>query len=336
MKNSSIEETIVVPDESNNGFLTGMLASACQSKGLDAGAVMAMCNNRNGSGFDLNEIIALIVIAAIFGNGNGGFFGGGNNNGNAERQMIMDSLQRNGIEISQLANNLNCSVGQIQNAINQVAGQICRIEGQVGMTGQQIINSLQQGNMALTQQICNCCCDIKSVISQQTSTLQSDINFIGRGLERGFADLGYASKDQTCAIKEAIANSTESILSGQRAAEMREMQREITERDRKIAEQSVAINNAQQSAAFAQMIGQALGPVNAGLMALNKEVSEIQCRLPETKVIPCQDNYVRVNTGINVPLQVAPSAYSPCGAFGGQGYGYGYGFNPYGCNGGWG
>lgn len=38
---------------------------------------------------------------------------------------------------------------------------------------------------------------------------------------------------------------------------MREMQREISERDRRIAEQAVIINNAQQSAAFAQMIGQA-------------------------------------------------------------------------------
>lgn len=136
-----------------------MLASACQSKGLDLGAVMAMCNNPRGGGFGgfgLDGIIALIVVAAIFGgNGNGIF--GGNNRNNAESQMIMDALSRNGVDISQLASTLNCSVGQVQAAIQQVSTQICNVGNQVGMTGQQIINAIQQGNMALTQQVCNCC-----------------------------------------------------------------------------------------------------------------------------------------------------------------------------------
>ena len=51
MGNFDAEKTIVVPDSggSGNNFLAGMLASACQSKGLDANAVMALCGNRNGS-----------------------------------------------------------------------------------------------------------------------------------------------------------------------------------------------------------------------------------------------------------------------------------------------
>lgn len=94
MRNFDVEKTIVVPDSggSGNNFLAGMLASACQSKGLDANAVMALCGNRNGS----------------FGNGNGLF---GNNNNSTERQMLMDAIQRNGVDISQLASTLNCSVG---------------------------------------------------------------------------------------------------------------------------------------------------------------------------------------------------------------------------------
>lgn len=329
--NSNVEETIVIPDGGgSNNFLAGMVASACQSRGLDANAVMAMCNNRNG-GFNLNEIIALVVVAAIFGNGNGGIFGNGNRNNQGE-QMIMDAIQRNGIDISQLASTLNCSVGQIQSAIQQVSSQICNVGNQVGMTGQQIINAIQQGDMALTQQICNCCCDLKQAICNQTSVLQSDINFVNRSVERGFADIGYATRDQTCAIEKAIAASTESILAGQRAAEMREMQRELAERDRRIAEQSVIINNAQQSAAFSQMIASAIGPVNAGLAALNGKIAGIECRLPETKVIPCADNYVRVNTDLSVPLQVAPA----CGFSAGYAN-FGW---PYSCcnnnNGGWG
>lgn len=331
-------ETIVVPERANNGsndFLIGMLSSACQSKGIDPAAVLAMCNgngnNRGFSGFGLDGIIALIVVAAIFGNGNGGGLFGGNNNLNSQaEQMLMDAIQRNGIDISQLASTLNCSMGQIQTAIQQVATQICGIGNQVGMSAQQIINAVQQGNMSLTQQICNCCCDIKSIIANQTNTLQSAINSVEVGQERGFSSLGYATREQTCAIEKAIAASTESILAGQRAAEMREMQREIAERDRRIAEQSVIINNAQQSAAFANMIGNAIGPVNAGLAALNGKIAGIECRLPETKVIPCADNYVKVNTDLNIPVHFGANY---CGN------GYPYGGYPYGLcgnNGGWG
>ena len=51
MGNFDVEKTIVVSDSggSGNNFLAGMLPSACQSKGLDANAVMALCGNRNGS-----------------------------------------------------------------------------------------------------------------------------------------------------------------------------------------------------------------------------------------------------------------------------------------------
>lgn len=58
--------------------------------------------------------------------------------------MLMDAIQRNGVDISQLASTLNCSVGQVQAAIQQVASQVCNVGNQVGMTGQQIINSIQQ------------------------------------------------------------------------------------------------------------------------------------------------------------------------------------------------
>ncbi|MBR4891178.1 MAG: hypothetical protein IKU15_07820 [Clostridia bacterium] len=328
--NSNVEETIVVPD-GNNNFLAGMLASACQSKGLDASAVIAAMNGNNRNGFDLDSIIALVVVAAIFGNGNFGFGNNNNNRYGQGEQMIMDAIQRNGIDISQLASTLNCSIGQVQAAIQQVSSQICNVGNQVGMTGQQVINAIQQGNMSLTQQICNCCCDIKQAISNQSYQLQGEINLVNRSVERGFADLGYATRDQTCSIEKAIAASTESILAGQRAAEMREMQREIAERDRRIAEQSVIINNAQQSAAFSQMIASAIGPVNAGLAALNGKIAGIECRLPETKVIACPDNYVRVNTDVNAAYQLTPT-----GACSYPGFAYGFPANWQWQNGGWG
>ena len=340
MKNSCVEETIVVPDNGGNNFLAGILASACQQKGLDANAVLAICGGRNGGvgngGFGIDAIIALIVVAAIFNGNNGLVFGGGNQNNGAGFTMVMDAIQRNGVDISQLASTLNCSIGQVQNAIQQVATQICNVGNQVGMTGQQIINAVQQGNMALTQQICNCCCDLKSLIAGQTNTLQRDINGVEQTVSRAAADLGYATRDQTCAIETAIGESTEAILAGQRAAEMREMQREIAERDRKLAERDVVINNFQQTQTFGQMLSQAVAPLNAAVAGLTRDFAEIQCRLPETKVITCPDNYVRVNTDVGGAYRLVPSCQSGFGAFCQGGYCFPYGFWPNGNNGGWG
>ena len=304
--NSNVEETIVVPD-GNNNFLAGMLASACQSKGLDASAVIAAMNGNNRNGFDLDSIIALVVVAAIFGNGNFGFGNNNNNRYGQGEQMIMDAIQRNGIDISQLASTLNCSIGQVQTAIQQVSSQICQVGNQVGMTGQQVINAIQQGNMSLTQQICNCCCDIKQAISNQSYQLQGEINLVNRSVERGFADLGYATRDQTCSIEKAIADSTQQILAGQAAIEKRELQREIA-----------ALQDEKQTYRLGNMIAAATNPIAA-------EIESIKCRLPKTEVIPAQPEYVAVNRSINVGYAPYCQGYN---AFGGWGWN---GFNG-GCN----
>lgn len=67
---------------------------------------------------------------------------------------------------------------------------------------------------------------------------------------------------------------------------MREMQREIAERDRKIAEQANVINNGQQTAIFNQMINQATAPIVSAINGLQKDVDGVKCKLPETATIP--------------------------------------------------
>lgn len=62
--------------------------------------------------------------------------------------------------------------------------------------------------------------DLRSEIKDQTITVQNGLNDVNNSVERGFAQLGYATRDQTCNIEKAIQASTESILAGQRAAEM--------------------------------------------------------------------------------------------------------------------
>lgn len=256
--------------------LSAMLPALLQNKGIDPASLSAIMNSNRGGLLGNNgfgDIIALIVIAAIFGNGNFGFGNNGNNNqaATAEREMLMQALNRNGVDINQLAQAVNCSSSQILQGINQVANSICGLGNQMGQNTNQIITAILQGNNALTSQLASCCCDLKQIMSQ------------------GFATIGYATERQTCSIEKAIAASTEAILAGQRNAEMREMQREITERDRRISEQATAINNYQQTQTFASMLQQATAPLAAGIQKVQGDVDGIICKLPKTVTLPYSD-----------------------------------------------
>ena len=296
----------------SNNLLASILP-ALQNKGLDTGYLMGLMNGNNGGGIfggrGIEDIVALIIVAAIFGNGNFGFGGWGNNNNQSstEREMIMSAIQRNGVDLSQLASSLNCSVGQLDNAIGQVASQICQLTGQVGMSSQQIINSIQAGNSTLSSQLASCCCDIKQAVAESNYLTERGFCNTNQTLAKGFSDLGYATSDQTRSIEKAIADSTQQILAGQAAIEMRELQREIA-----------ALQDEKQTYRLGNMIASATNPIAA-------EIESIKCRLPKTEVIPAQPEYVAVNRSINVGYAPYCQGYN---AFGGWGWN---GFNG-GCN----
>lgn len=260
--------------------VAAMLPGLLANKGVDATAIMGMMNRGSGGFFGGNggfqDIIALIVIAAIFGNGNGGgIFGGGNNQSSEAREMIMQTLNRNGVDISALAQAVNTSSDQIIAGVNAVSQSICGLGNQLGQNTNSILTAMLQGNNALTSQIASCCCDLKGVIAT-----------LNTGMERGFSSVAYETQRQTCDIVKSIEGSTAQILAGQRAAEMREMQRELAERDRKIAEQAVVINNGQQTAIFSQMIGQATAPIAAAVNTLQGDINGIKCKLPDSVTVP--------------------------------------------------
>jgi hypothetical protein len=123
-------------------------------------------------------------------------------------------------------------------------------------------------------------------------------------LSRGFADLGYATRDQTCSIEKAIASSTAEILAGQRAAEMRDLQNKLEAEREKVSQQATAINNYQQTQTFAAM----LAPIQSDL-------AELKCNQVPVKKIACPETYVPLNRSINENYGLVPN----CGfnAFGG-------------------
>lgn len=295
-----------------------------QQRGIDPAYLTGLMGSNNGGFFGNNAwegIIALIVVAAIFGNGNGnGLFGGGNSN-SAEREMLMSAIQRNGTDLSQLAQNIGCSSDRLRDAIGDVSTQICNFAGQSGLSFQQVINSIQAGNASLAAQLCECCCKTQTAIHDSNYLTERGFCNTNQILSQGFSSVAYETQRQTCDIEKAIASSTSQILEGQRAAEMRDMQDKLDALREKNAQQAVMLNNAQQTSQFAAM----LAPIQADL-------ADLKCNQVPVKKIACPDTYVPINNSINATYGLIPTY---CG-FGGFGFGSGYGWNGCGSNSLWG
>lgn len=256
---SESKTVIYSPDSGmagGNGMMA-MLAPLLQQKGIDPNLLVAM-NGKNGgngwgNGSDFLWIIFLFFLFPLLGRGGwGNGFGGGNeggcpsgaglanliNNDNG-RELLMSAIQGNGQAINNLATNLNCSVGQIQQAINGVSAKVAEVGCQVGMSSQQIINSIQAGNASIASQMAQCCCDVKGAIQQQ-------------GYENRIAtinqtdDLKSNANTQFNILSSKIDAQTQLLSEKFCELEKREMQREIQQlRDEKQGYQMSALTQQQ-------------------------------------------------------------------------------------------
>lgn len=288
----------------SNGML-GLLAPLLQKQGVDPNVLLAMKGN-NGFGGEGGWFMWVIFLFFLMGWGGNGWGGFGNNgrcglaneiNNDYGRSLLMDAIGGNRNALSNLATQLNCTEGQIQSAISALTSQVQNVGNQVGMSGMQTINALQQGNMQIAQQIANCCCENRLAICQQTGTLQNAINNVAVGQERTASSLAYATQQQTCDLHNAIKESTQTIVDGQKQAEMRELQSKIDA----LREENSTFKS---SAMTSQIIGQSLAPVNAALAGLQSEVNAIKCAQPNTVTVPYQPfqaipNCVAYQYGLN-------------------------------------
>lgn len=256
---SESKTVIYSPDSGmagGNGMMA-MLAPLLQQKGIDPNLLVAM-NGKNGgngwgNGSDFLWIIFLFFLFPLLGRGGwGNGFGGGNeggcpsgaglanliNNDNG-RELLMSAIQGNGQAINNLATNLNCSVGQIQQAINGVSAKVAEVGCQVGLSSQQIINAIQAGNASIASQMAQCCCDVKTAIERQ-------------GYENRIAtinqtdDLKSNANTQFNILSSKIDAQTQLLSEKFCELEKREMQREIQQlRDEKQGYQMSALTQQQ-------------------------------------------------------------------------------------------
>lgn len=283
---------------------------------------MAMMNGGGGFGNGMwNNPFVYLVWMWMMRWMNNGEFGNGNNcqnlqsaeiqsqlaglreqiNTNQNTQLLMDAIKGNSSSLETLSTNLNCDFGVLKDCCCNIQNAIATVGGQVGYSSERVINAVERGNCDVIQAINNCCCNTqKAIIEQgyqnqlaserQTYQITNSINQAATATEKGFTTLSFQNQTQTCALQDAIkdtsATSTAQIIAKLDAMQNQALLDKIDALREKNSQQAVVINNAQQTAAFGQMISQATTPIVAAVNALQGDVNGIKCKLPETVTLP--------------------------------------------------
>lgn len=323
----SESKTFVFPEGGNGGggnSILAMLPALLQKQGVDPNILALMGGGRNGfCGDGLFGVLLLFILFGALGNGFGGFGGnrgfGGNGQGgvypilnnDANTAVIMQSVQRNGFDIQSLATALNTSSDAVMAAINALGSQICNLGNQMGQNTNQIVTAIMQGNNSIISQLCNCCCDVKSLVTTQgyegqLRTIQQT-NDITENATRNANVISAKIDAQTQMINDKFCQ-----------LEMREMQNKLDAERARNSALAGQLSQEHQTAQFGQMIASAVAPANAALTDLSARLAKIECNQPEVAKVP----YSPV---VGVPTCVAYQ------------YGLYGGFNPYAAgNGFWG
>ena len=301
----SESRTIVFGNEGNSSL--NALLPFLQQRGIDPAYLYGLMGNNGMFGNGIEGLIGLVIVLALLNNnGNGGLFGGGNNNNRDSYayDALISTIQRNGTDISQLAQTVGVSNDRIYDAIGQLSTQICNFAGQNGMSFQQVINAFQTGQTSIIQSICDCCCKTQSAIQESNYLTERGFCNTNQILSRGFSDLGYAFRDQTCELEKAGSSNTAAIIAKLDAIEDSRKDRELAEKDRTIA--TLTARSERQ----------------AELQPIYSALQQIQCNQPPVKKIACPETYVPVNNSINATYGLIPTYGCGCG----YGYGFPFGF----------
>ena len=271
---------------SNNGML-GLLAPLLQKQGVDPNVLLAMKGN-NGFGGEGGWFMWVIFLFFLMGWGGNGWGGFGNNgrgglaneiNNDNGRALLMDAIGGNRNALSNLATQLNCTEGQIQSAISALTSQVQNVGNQVGMSGMQTINALQQGNMQIAQQIANCCC-------------QTNNNITTQGYENKLAichqthDINDNANANALMLRDTNQSNHLALMGKLDQMQTQAMQDKLDALREKNSALVAQISNEHQTQALQAYQAQIITPVNAALAALQAEVAGIKCKLPNTVSVP--------------------------------------------------
>lgn len=305
---SSIDPNLLLALQNNGGFGSGN------------GAwwwiiFMWMMWDRNGRNGNFNEYLASV-------------------NGNEGRQYLADIMNGRFDNLNTLAQMVNTSVEGIKTGVFGLQNAITEVSGQIGMSGLQTINAIQSGNTSILSKLCECCCENRLAICQQTNSIQSTLasnhaddilqaEKNAAGLQLQLSQLDGANKLSVCQQTNALQNQAErdtnailNAIAGQNTLitkefcdlKERELQSKIDTQSDVITQLRNQISNDHQTLQF-----------NAAFQALDNKIGAIAAKQPNT--VPVQwPNLVGVNT-----TPCIGQSFYPGGNFGGWGSGFGSG-----------
>lgn len=294
-------------------------ATRSVANGIDPG-LLALLNQNGGFGGNGNWIWILFLWMMWGGNGNG--WNGMNGNGfvsnqlnNMEgRDLLLQAINGRADALGQLAQITNSSVETVKNNLFTIQSAIQTVGSQIGMSSLELQNAILSGNAALSQQLCNCCCENRIAILNQTNALQSQLANHDASVRLQLAQNEAADQLSVCqqtntltrqadgntnSILSAIQNQNAMIVDQFCQIKERELQSKIDTQSDIITQLRGQLDNDRQTA----QLFNAINPLQA-------KVNEIANKQPNT--VPVQwPNLTAVNNTPNV---------------GGYGYGYPYGW----------
>ena len=299
-----------------NGVLVFPDAAKGAASSIDPNLLLALQNNggMNG-GMGYWWILFLWMMWSQNGR-NGNFSDFVAQSGNEGRQYLAEIMNGRFDNLGNLANILNTSVESIKNNLFAIQSNIQNVASQIGMSGLQVQNAIQAGNAALSQQLCNCCCENRVAILNQTNALQSQLASNHAATQLQMAQIESADQlavcQQTNALQSQAERNTNSILNaiaGQNTLitkefcdlKERELQNKINTQGDIITQLRNQISNDHQTLQF-----------NAAFHALDDKIDNIAAKQPQT--VPVQwPNLVGVNATPYIGQGFYPGSYGGWG-----------------------
>ena len=327
-----------------NGVLVFPDAVKGAASSIDPNLLLAL---QNGGGFGGGNWIWIIFLWMMWQNGGFQNFrnGGGSFadltaqiNGNEGRQYLSEIMQGRFDNLGQLAQIVNTGVETVKNGIFALQNNIAQVGASVGLSAAETRNAILLGNASLSQQLCECCCNMRYDLAQQTNTLQAQAaanhssatlqaanNFAAQQLQSAqnqaatqlqMAQIESADQlavcQQTNALSSQNERNTNSILNaiaGQNTLitkefcdlKERELQNKINTQGDIITQLRNQISNDHQTLQF-----------NAAFHALDDKIDNIAAKQPQT--VPVQwPNLVGVNATPYMGQGFYPGGYNGFG-----------------------
>ena len=245
----------------------------------------------NGNNWNNNPFMYLIWLAFFGGNG----FGWGNKNdasqvnevsrqvatladninNNHNNNLALQAINGNRDALGQLAQTFNTDLASITAAVADVRSAIQTVGGQVGYSVESVKNAIALGDSNIMQQMQNCCCENKQLVTQMgyegqirdlnnTQAVLGRLDSLSNGISNGFSSTAYETQAQTSQLSRDLQNQTQTIID------------KISNMEANAQQDKINILTAQLTAANARIERQ------NELQPIIQELNAIKCAQPAT------------------------------------------------------